>query len=163
MIGARFARTLTAFASLVVALPLALTSTASAASPVLLETLTVPTNGHSVTSRSFLADGVKYTLVAKGTFAISRGEGHNADAEYRFGTIFQDVCATVPHVDIGVSINVASPTTQKKPVSWGAYSTAHKYTTGWVGNGKQIHVNYHDCNYTDNNGTLTLEIFGTSL
>jgi hypothetical protein len=160
-------RSLLAGSALVVSVPIVLAVPASSVapavtSPVLLESLTVPTDGSSVTSRTVLTNNVKYTLVAKGTFAITAGTTHNADAEYRYDALFQDDCPTSPPVDIGMSINVTSQAKQKQPVSWGAYSTSHKYETGWLGKGATIKANYHDCNLGDNHGKLTLEIWGTA-
>jgi hypothetical protein len=56
-----------------------------------------------------------------------------------------------------------------RPVRWrmrnlpdsrsATFATTHQYTVPFVGAGGAISVNYHDVDYADNSGSLTLEIF----
>jgi hypothetical protein len=132
----------------------------TASSPLLLDTVSVFGGGGSTTSHVSLQSGVKYTIKISGTLSLSH-TGTIGDAEYGVlsdGTL-QDVCASSPHTDLGVGINSPGATTQKNPVAWGAYSSTHTYSTGWVGSGAPVHFNYHDCNPSDNSGHVVARIY----
>ena len=61
--------------------------------------------------------------------------------------------------DIGVGVNSATAN-NNKGIRWATtFDPTHQYTAGFVGLGAPISVNYHDVLYTDNSGSLTLEIF----
>ena len=132
---------------------------------VLQETISVPVNGSSISSSTSLASGVTYQLRTTGTFTISAPPCPLADAEFaRFEV--NNTCALpgtpqdfVGAYDIGVGIN--SPiSSNSKGITWSAtFATTHQYTVPFVGAGGAISVNYHDVDYSDNSGSLTLEIF----
>jgi hypothetical protein len=132
----------------------------SSTSPVLLDAVSVFAGGRSTTSHVSLQSGVKYTIRISGTLSLSH-TGTIGDAEYGVlsdGTL-QDVCASSPHTDLGVGINSPGATSQKTPVAWGAYSSHHVYSTGWVGAGAPVTFNYHDCNSSDNSGHVVARIY----
>jgi len=125
-----------------------------------LETVLVPVDGSSVLSHTILELGVTYRLRASGTFVIG-GPGF-ADAEYAFNdsvaTIINNCFGDPSGVDLGIGIDDAANSSKKSPF-WGAFDHTHTYTTDFVGHGGPINLNYHDCYYADNSGSLTVEIF----
>lgn len=157
--AARFA--LVAGAALLLLLVIPVRSRASGGYTV-VETLTVPTNGGSVTSSTILSPGVTYELKASGTFHIGCGDDTGADAEYAdcpgYGPI--DNCNADPagtDLGIGVDDSDVSRAGRKQPF-WGPFDPSHVYTIDWVGAGAAISLNYHDCFIPDNAGVLTVEI-----
>ncbi|MFT3695842.1 MAG: hypothetical protein QM831_22085 [Kofleriaceae bacterium] len=129
---------------------------------VLLETITVPTTGATVTSSTNLEPGSHYALVASGTFtAVPPAVDPLADAEYYDlddpvdGPIDIDASNMI---DFGLAINETTVSALKS-VRWGAYRADHVYTTDFVGAGAPITAKVFDCCYSDNTGTLTLQIF----
>jgi hypothetical protein len=125
----------------------------------LLETITVPTNGSTITSSTYLDLGVGYKLAAFGSFGIG---GYEADAEYVYNsTSVYDyyVFGGVDTVDYGIAINDPTVGGLKTPY-WGPYSSTHEYIIDFTGLGGTIDLKYHDDYYADNNAPLTLQIFG---
>jgi hypothetical protein len=127
----------------------------------LLETLSVPVDGSSVRSTTTLTSGQLYRFRASGTFIIG-GPGF-ADAEYSFpanNSFSFNNCNNSPSgVDLGIGISDSINDNSKFPF-WGAFNPLHVYDTVMVGQGFPVDLNYHDCNYGDNSGSLTVEIFG---
>ena len=129
---------------------------------VLQETISVPVDGSSVRSTP-LAAGANYKIRASGTFTVGGNGDGRGDAEYANfidppGSL-QDVCGLGSFgEDLGLGIDDAVNDSRKSPY-WGSYSPTHEYTTGVGGTGASISLNYHDCNYADNRGSLTVEIF----
>jgi hypothetical protein len=123
--------------------------------------VTVPTDGSSQSSTAVLANGVQYTLVASGTF--SAGSGVLADAEYAFDNVslVEDFCNNDPSdTDLGIYINNAGAHTRSGSPPWGAYQgTTHQYSRSFTGQGSTVSFSYSDCNFGDNSGTLTVQIF----
>src|SRR5262245_40837208 len=139
---------------------------AGAATPptgyVLLETITVPFDGGSVTSTTSLQTGVTYKIRALGLFSIG-GAGYGfGDAEYAFDTLNGggNVSDTniPPEVDLGIGINDTINDIPKFP-SWGSFNPSHVYTVDFVGLGAPISLNYHDSLYPDNAFSANVEIF----
>jgi hypothetical protein len=86
-----------------------------------------------------------------------------ADAEYAdFSNIpssLQNNCGYSPSgVDLGIGINDQVNDNNKLPF-WGDYDPSHVYTVDLVGQGMPITVNYHDCDYHDNSGSLRVDVF----
>jgi hypothetical protein len=130
---------------------------------VLQETIIVPVDGSVVMSASTLAAGVSYKVRASGTFAVGGPGDGQGDAEYaNFSNppgSLQDACgAGSAGEDLGIGINDTVNDSKKFP-GWGVYSATHQYTIDARGTGARIQLNYHDCVYQDNNGSLTVEIF----
>lgn len=126
----------------------------------LLETIIVPTNRSSVVSKTRLIKGITYKLRASGSFSIG-GPGYG-DAEYAYNPSFTVViknCYDSQNgTDLGLGINDDTIDNKKFPY-WGKFNPAHIYIKDFVGQGKPITLNYHDCNYGDNSGSLKIEIF----
>lgn len=130
---------------------------------VLQETVIVPVTGSVVSSVTALAPGARYKIRTSGTFTVGGPGDGQGDAEYANFTSppasLQDVCgAGTLGEDLGIGVNDTAIDTSKLP-HWGAYSSSHEYTVDAPGTGAPIALNYHDCNYTDNSGSLTVEIF----
>ena len=124
---------------------------------VVIETLTVPVNGTSVTSQTALTNGVTYHLRASGTFVIQSPQGTLADAEFwDFGNTAGPQ-EGVAGVDCGMAVDDTSVDTNKTP-KWGAYDASHTYEITWVGDGTTILAMLHDGNFTNNTGSLSLAI-----
>lgn len=155
----------------IVAISLSLLSFATeaaqpAAAPIsgytLLETVTVPVDGSSVWATTSLVNGIIYKVRALGTFN-GAGSGNLGDAEYgNFsnppGSV-EDNCYSDPNgTDLGIGINDTLNDNSKNP-HWGAYSASHSYVVELAGQGATIGLNYHDCYYPDNSGSLTVEIW----
>src|SRR3989304_2661057 len=134
----------------------------------LLETIKVNSKGKAVTSQNVLASGVTYQIVASGSVQIG-GPGWG-DAEFAYsldpdsGEIYYgDNCGNTPSgVDFGIGIDDAANDNLKYP-HWGNFAAYnHVYTVPFQGKGSTISLNYHDCNYGDNSGSFTVQIYGPS-
>jgi hypothetical protein len=148
---------------------LGLAATASSTTPprgfTTQETLSVPVDGSTIISATTLQAGKSYLLRATGTFTIATPPCPLADAEFaRFETNNTCVLPGTPQdfvgaYDVGVGIN--SPiANNNKGITWATtFNPTHQYTVSFAGLGAPINVNYHDTLYSDNSGSLTLEIF----
>ena len=148
--------------TLVVGVPSLARATAPPDGFVLLETITVPTDGSSVASTHILQAGVTYKIRALGLFSIG-GAGYGyGDAEYAFDGLngAGNVSDTnvPPEVDLGIAINDTINDIPKFP-SWGGFNPSHLYTIDFVGLGAPISLNYHDSLYPDNGFAATVEIY----
>jgi len=148
--------------TLVVGVPSLARATAPPDGFVLLETITVPTDGSSVASTHILQAGVTYKIRALGLFSIG-GAGYGyGDAEYAFDGLngAGNVSDTniPPEVDLGIAINDTVNDIPKFP-SWGSFNPSHLYTIDFVGLGAPLSLNYHDSLYPDNAFPATVEIF----
>ena len=121
-----------------------------------VETRTIPCSGASVTSTTVLIAGVTYRLRASGTCIVNDVNNSQADPDWHYFNLGTPR-DTEAGVDNGIAIDDATPGASKLP-SWGAYSSAHTYTVDWVGGGAVITARYHDSNYSNNSGSLTLTI-----
>jgi hypothetical protein len=126
---------------------------------VLQETIIVPVDGSVVSSTTALAAGVWYKLRATGTAVDG---AWTVDAEYRSmagHSPVQDIaCRDEARTDSGIGINDAVNDILKTP-KWGAFSDSHSYTIDFAGTGATINLNYHDCDYEANSGSLTVHVF----
>ena len=123
----------------------------------LLDTITVPVDGDTVTSHIFLAPGPYYTLVASGFAAI--GPGYFGDAEYAFGPTVatEDKCGGD---DIGIAVAPDLAQTGRFYPTFGAYNSKHVYAAGEaVDQIELLQVSYTDCGW-NYGGSITLEIYG---
>jgi hypothetical protein len=118
------------------------------------ETLTVPVDKMTATSKTVLEAGVGYRLRATGTFSI--GFQLISDAEY-FGFNRGAPMDTAANIDVGLAVNDSTIDLDRTP-RWGDYNLEHVYEVPWMGDGGPIVAQFHDGNYMDNFGTLTLEI-----
>lgn len=125
-----------------------------------LETLTVPADGTVVTSATVLEAGVRYRLRASGQIAIG-GPG-SGDAEYAYNadnsTILDQCNNFASDVDMGIGVDGVANLPNQNPY-WGKFDASHTYATDFVGAGAPIQLNYQDCDYRDNTGALTVEIY----
>jgi hypothetical protein len=130
---------------------------------VLQETITVPVNGSLVSSTTVLKTGILYKIRASGTSNVGGLGDGLGDAEYaNFSnppSSLQDNCGGTPDgVDLGIGIDDSNNDNNKFPL-WGNYEPNHVYTIDFAGQGSSISLNYHDCAYNDNSGSLTVEIW----
>jgi hypothetical protein len=118
-----------------------------------IDTLTVPAMGQVVVSNVTLQNGVTYRLQVSGTFTI-HDSGTLADAEYAdFAVLYDEIAG----VDLGLAVDDPSVDAEKIP-DWGSFQRDHVYLMEWMGRGATIDAQIHDANYTNNSGSLTLEI-----
>lgn len=96
--------------------------------------------------------GVTYRLRASGTALVI--PPHMGDADYYdFTNPKDDGCCE----DIGIGVDDAAVDLDTTP-DWGPYTTTHVYEIEWIGKGGPISAVFQDTLYTNNVGTLTLEI-----
>jgi len=121
---------------------------------VLIDTVEVYPDGTDYCS-SVLETGKKYRLEASGTFTYNTANDW-ADAEWylKGGNIVKgDTEGSKPYVlDIsidGYSINR----------DWGVYDPAHLYSMLFDGTGSTIDFSIYDSAYSDNKGSLTVDIY----
>lgn len=134
---------------------------------VLVDTLTIPAVGTEVDSDVALLAGVTYRLVASGIVTVSNSSGGwSADAEYFWEN---DQASTVydgqggdPPLDVGLAIDDNDIDAPKTP-DWGPPRSDHTYDALWPGDGSKITAQFHEGNWDNNSGELTLEIYQTAL
>jgi hypothetical protein len=120
-----------------------------------IETIMVDSaNPNAEVSTSVLANGVTYKLRASGVLS-NVIDPFPGDAEYfDFDNPKDNGCCE----DIGLGIDdVVVNDLDTKP-DWGPYRVDHVYEAMWVGKGTTITALYQDTLYSNNVGTLTLEI-----
>lgn len=115
-------------------------------------------NGAGVDTTAVLEDGKQYQLRASGTFDYSSDIYDEADAEWfekSGGWIKGEtgVYADKTNV-IDVSVN-GDPAND----DWGDYNPAHEYTMNYIGAGSVLHLYIFDTNYTDNSGSIHVDIY----
>jgi hypothetical protein len=129
--------------------------------PVLLETLTVESNGNTVQSSFALEAGSSYRLIVSGEI-VTRDDDvgrFNGDADYWYGGIF-GANDGFNGVDFGVAIDDSDIDGERSP-DWGEFADSHVYQATMSGTGAQLTAQYHDHDYDNgNSGSLTLEIWG---
>jgi hypothetical protein len=134
---------------------------------VLLETLTVPANTATPTTSSMtLENGKVYTIKASGTYNFRNpgdSQGYLADAEWAlrhdaYGegwTKGDNTPYSLPYNGLDLCNDAGTNT------NWGNLdSTNHQYSTTYKGTGSTISFFIKDSGYTDNSGSLTVEIWG---
>ena len=121
-----------------------------------LAMLTIPVDGTIVTTSRTFAAGEPLRLRASGTFVIQSGAGTLADAEYWNWNIAAPEDLASP-VDMGIAVDDLTPDYTKTP-HFGAYSDSHVYEAPWTGTGGTLSARLFDGNYSNNTGSLTLEV-----
>jgi hypothetical protein len=123
-----------------------------------IDTLTVSCRGMTLTSNVVLQQGTTYKLRASGECIANDQNGSKADAEYVGYNINQNVpLDSVSNVDNGIAVNDTTTGTTKDP-RWGMFASNHQYEVMWPGTGAAITVKYHSADYSNNSGSLTLQI-----
>ena len=130
-----------------------------------VEVLQVSSDGTVKTTTTALESGVLYQVRVSGTVQ-SGGPGLMADAEFSdFSSVpgsLVDACDNAgTMVDVGLSIDDPTLDNLKSP-DWGAFSAGHTYTYDIIGQGQPLSFKFHDCNYSDNAGTFTVQLFRAS-
>ena len=125
--------------------------------PVLLETLTVPATGEVVTSTVVLVSGASYQLVATGEVTVR--DGYGGDADYWYDVVFGVGGDSSGGVDIGLAVNDTVIDGDRSP-DWGEYTESHSYQSTMGGTGSTLTAQYHDPNFSNNGGSMSLEIWG---
>lgn len=124
---------------------------------ILLEELSVPATGGTVTSTTTLVNGQLYRLEASGTF--SAGASITADAEYSSGPpsyVWQDTVEGYETYGEGLlELKVNG-----NFVEWGSFNPNHVYTLDMVGTGNPVVFSIYDIYYPNNSGSLTARIYG---
>lgn len=123
----------------------------------LVETLTVPSTAEIAVGTTSLVDGQLYEFKAIGTYIFDNPNNHWADAEWLFtGTdiIKGDNWPPHPANVLDLTINGCANNTD-----WGDYQDTHIYTLPWTGDGTQVTFTICDTEYSDNSGSLTVEIW----
>ena len=130
----------------------------------LLETIVVPLDGSVVESVLSYEAGAEYLVRASGTGFVCVQCGELADAQYTFYpgdvTVRNIVCNGT--VDAGIAIDELTISAERHPY-WGPYDPSHEYEILLQGRGGTLRLQYHDCKYEDNAGTLTVRIFSTAV
>ncbi|MBS1124406.1 MAG: hypothetical protein H6Q90_6634 [Deltaproteobacteria bacterium] len=121
-----------------------------------VETRQIPCSGASVTSTTVLLAGVTYRLRGSGVCTVNNTNNSQGDPEWHYFNIGTPR-DTEASVDNGIAIDDDTPGPSKLP-SWGAYSSVHTYSVDWIGAGAAITARYHDSNYSNNVGSLSLVI-----
>ena len=128
--------------------------------PVLLEILTVESNGNTVQSSFELDAGATYRLVVSGEIVVRDDDAgrFNGDADFWYGVVLGG--DGFGGVDFGVAIDDTDVDDDRSP-DWGEFDDAHVYEANIPGTGAQLTAQYHDNNYGNgNSGSLSLEIWG---
>ena len=127
----------------------------SGTTPIFVETITVPSDGSSVSSACSLESGATYLLEASGTFTYNSA-GDWADAEWylKNGVVVKgDTEGSKPYVlDISIDGYLINR-------DWGDYNALHVYTMLLDGTGSKIDFSIYDSYSGDNLGSLTVDIY----
>ncbi len=121
-----------------------------------VDTLQVPCTLGSVTSTFVLQMGVAYKLHATGECVTNTANNSRGDAEY-LGYNIGPTLDSVSNVDSGIAVNDPTPGSTKDP-RWGAFTTTHAYEVMWTGTGATIVAKFHSADYSNNAGSLALQI-----
>jgi hypothetical protein len=130
-----------------------------------METIQVRVDGTDATTKTVLKRGVEYRIEVSGTALVGGPAGGVGDAEY-FGFSGArgplNSCALSPKesLDVGLAFDYGGSAVTKSP-NWGGYNPEHLYKTFVVGVGEPLKLKYHDCDYRDNSGLLTVNIVET--
>jgi hypothetical protein len=127
------------------------------AAPVLLETLTVPATGEVVPSTTLLRVGATYRLIASGVVSVR--DGYSGDADYYWDDVFGLGGDAAGGVDLGLAIDDPVIDDTRSP-DWGEFSSEHTYEALVAGTGAALAAQFHDPNFGNNGGSLSLAIWG---
>lgn len=112
--------------------------------------VSVPANGSTATT-PVLKSGQRYRLRAVGFWATNTIDGNDAFAAFplndptKFTTVYEGV-------RLGLSVDGASPD------QWGSYNSGHTYEQTISGQGRSLQLRYSDKGYSDNSGSLTVDV-----
>lgn len=128
--------------------------------PVLLDTLTVPADGQTVTSTVVLVAGASYQLVASGELVVN-DDGFSADSDFWWDDDLPGVGFNgFDGVDYCLAVNDTVVDGNCSP-DWGDFAGSHTYESTMAGTGSTLVAQFHDRDYENgNSGSLTLEIWG---
>ncbi|TWT94109.1 hypothetical protein Pla108_38210 [Botrimarina colliarenosi] len=115
----------------------------------LIEVVTLPGQGESVSTQATLASGLPYRIEVVGAVGVSGPTGPQADAEY-LG--FDNPIDTINDIDVGVLVDGS-------PVDWGPYSNDHVYSTDLIGDGAPLSFGFADTFAGDNVGSFTVLVY----
>lgn len=121
----------------------------------MIETIAVPCSGMEVLSTTVLTASETYRLRAAGECVTNDSNDSHGDAEYAYNN-FTNVSVS-GGVDVGLAVNDTVVDGTKTP-AWGAYQSSHNYSVMFLGLGARIVAKFHDPNYDNNSGQLTLYI-----
>ncbi len=123
---------------------------------VVIDTVSVPATGGSVSSAMTLGLGDSYLLEAIGTF--SAGANITADAEYASGPtsfVWQDEVEGYTSYGEGLlEVRVDGAF-----VEWGPYNPGHIYTLAYTGTGAPVSFDIYDIYGSNNTGALEVNIY----
>ncbi len=112
--------------------------------------VSVPATGGTATTPN-LKSGQRYRLVANGFWATNAEFGNDAVASFPFNDPTKPVLE-FEGVRLGLTVDGGSPNL------WGAYTTGHTYEQIVTGQGRSLQLRYADKVYSDNSGTLTVDV-----
>lgn len=113
--------------------------------------VSVPATG-TVVSTPVLAAGQRYRLRASGFWSSNATHGQDAFADFALATPAVPV-TTFQGVRLGLEVDGGSAD------FWGSYSTGHVYEREIVGQGRAITLRCSDAVFTDNSGTVLVDVF----
>jgi hypothetical protein len=122
-----------------------------------VESLVVPCSGETVISTTTLRSTTPYRLRATGRCVANTFNSSRADAEYAGWGLIGGPSDAVDGIDVGLAVDQIMPGPSKQP-RWGAARSDHVYEVPWTGADRAITARFHDPNYTNNSGSLTLTI-----
>ncbi len=125
-----------------------------------VELMTVSCDGTTETSTTVLSLGTTYKLRASGTCQVGTGGGGvpiMCDAEYYDFNDPKDTFGTMNPIDRGVAIN-DDVVDIVGPPDWGSYALGHVYEVDFVGLDSTITATFYDSVYSNNSGSITVEI-----
>lgn len=102
-----------------------------------------------------LQNGQRYELKVSGTY-IFKAPNLWADAEWFLLGLVPVKGDTESKVPYGLDLCINDPTAN---IDWGSYQDTHVYIKEWMGNGEALRFSIYDSVYTDNSGSLTVEIW----
>lgn len=124
---------------------------------VQIDQITVPCSGLEVLSSVTLTASTTYRLRATGTCIANNspiaGPDVQGDAEYIWNNVSTE--DESGGVDMGIGINDTTVDMTRTP-NWGAFTNTHAYSVMFLGLGAKIIAKYHDPNYGNNSGSLTV-------
>jgi hypothetical protein len=128
--------------------------------PVLLQTLTIFAGRMTPSSRRRPPGRVELPAGRNrgGRGARRRLDG---DADYYWADDLPDITRgdSAGGVDLGLAINDTTIDNNRSP-DWGSYTDSHVYETTMAGTGATLTAQFHDPEYSNNSGSLSLEIWG---
>lgn len=129
----------------------------SGTTPTHVETVTVPSDGSSVTSTNVLESGVTYLLEASGT--ANAGDTIDFDAKYSItNRILEDTWTDIVSGYESHGANLLDLKVNNDFVDWGTYNDGHIYWLSVMGSGTPVTLQIYDIYYPNNVGSLTVDI-----